>query len=74
MAPSSLSDASAGHLSLIHYPASSFVSLFQLGGKGREEEEKGELEDPNSPHFFCVFLGQHLWHMEVPWLGVELEL
>ena len=24
--------------------------------------------------FFFVFLGQHLWHMEVPRLGVESEL
>ena len=24
--------------------------------------------------FFPVFLGPHLWHMEVPGLGVELEL
>ena len=23
---------------------------------------------------FCIFLGLHLWHMEVPRLGVELEL
>ena len=23
---------------------------------------------------FLVFLGPHLLHMEVPWLGVELEL
>ena len=28
-----------------------------------------------SKAFFClVFLGHHLWHMEVPWRGVELEL
>ena len=24
--------------------------------------------------FFVVFLGLHLWHMEIPRLGVELEL
>ena len=24
--------------------------------------------------FFFVLLGPHLWHMEVPRLGVELEL
>ena len=24
--------------------------------------------------FFFYFLGPHLWHMEVPGLGVELEL
>ena len=24
--------------------------------------------------FFSCFLGPHLWHMEVPRLGVELEL
>ena len=24
--------------------------------------------------FLCVFLGQHLWHMEVPRLGVKMEL
>ena len=24
--------------------------------------------------FFFVFLGLHPWHMEVPWLEVELEL
>ena len=24
--------------------------------------------------FFLVYLGQHPWHMEVPRLGVELEL
>ena len=24
--------------------------------------------------FTFSFLGPHLWHMEVPWLGVELEL
>ena len=24
--------------------------------------------------YFFVFLGSHLWHMEVPRLGVELEL
>ena len=24
--------------------------------------------------FFGVFLGQHPWHMEVPGLGVKLEL
>ena len=27
--------------------------------------------------FFClsfVFVGPHLWHMEIPWLGVQLEL
>ena len=24
--------------------------------------------------FLFFFLGPHLWHMEVPWLGVELEL
>jgi len=24
--------------------------------------------------FFFVFLGPHSWHMEVPRLGVELEL
>ena len=24
--------------------------------------------------FSFFFLGQHLWHMKVPWLGVELEL
>ena len=24
--------------------------------------------------FFFVFLGPHLWHMEVPRLGVESEL
>ena len=24
--------------------------------------------------FFLAFLGSHLWHMEVPRLGVELEL
>ena len=24
--------------------------------------------------YFFVFLGPHLWHMEVPRLGVELEL
>ena len=23
---------------------------------------------------FFFFLGLHLWHMEVPWLGVESEL
>ena len=23
---------------------------------------------------FCLFLGLHLWHVEVPRLGVELEL
>ena len=28
---------------------------------------------PDSPLFFCV-LGLHLRHMEVPVLGVELEL
>ena len=22
----------------------------------------------------CVFLGLHLWHMEVPRIGIELEL
>ena len=28
-----------------------------------------------SKAFFClVFLGHHLWHMEVPWRGVKLEL
>ena len=25
-------------------------------------------------YFFFFFLGLHLWHMEVPWLGVESEL
>ena len=25
-------------------------------------------------NFFFVFLGSHLWHMEVPKLGVQLEL
>ena len=25
-------------------------------------------------NFFFFFLGLHLWHMEVPKLGVELEL
>ena len=24
--------------------------------------------------FFCLFLGPHLWHREVPWLGLELQL
>ena len=30
---------------------------------------------PNNPvvEFFFVFLGPRLWHMEFPWLGVELE-
>ena len=28
----------------------------------------------NSFFFFLVFLGLHLWHMEVPRLGVKLEL
>ena len=30
------------------------------------------MYDP--PPLFFVFLGPHLWHMEVPRLGVELEL
>ena len=24
--------------------------------------------------FYFIFGGLHLWHMEVPWLGIELEL
>ena len=29
---------------------------------------------PNPFFFFLVFLGPHPWNMEVPWLGVSLEL
>ena len=36
-----------------------------------EHEKTGTL---HSPPFFLVFLGSRLWHMEVPRLGVQLEL
>jgi len=33
-----------------------------------------KMSDSQFLFFFLVFLGLHLWHMEVPRLGVELEL
>ena len=32
------------------------------------------LLPPHLLFYFFVILGLHLWHMEVPWLGVKSEL
>ena len=51
--------------------------------EGSSEEDPGRsfcLREHTYPFFlfsfffFSVFLGLHLWHMEVPRLGVHLEL
>ena len=53
--------------------------------KGREEREHRSLKfwfywgggwgsRVSGTHYFFVFLGPHLRHMEVPWLGAESEL
>ena len=51
------------------------VSLF--GAQGRAEKSQvGKWETISIPvgTIFFVFLGLYLWYMEVPRLGVELEL
>ena len=43
----------------------------------KEKKKKGQEKTPKKPYlmyFFLSFLRLHLWHMEVPRLGVELEL
>ena len=34
----------------------------------------GVMQSDFVPYFVCLFLRLHLWHMEVPRLGVKLEL
>ena len=43
-----------------------------LGSLGSENEHKLSCNCLN--FFFFIFLGLHLWHMDVPRLGVELQL
>ena len=39
------------------------------------KDKKKEIEDSKTEgQFYFFLLGLHLWHMEVPGLGVELEL
>ena len=50
----------------------------EVGGRGPSmpgREDSGGAEEQGSFFFFLsFFLGPHLWHLEIPRLGVESEL
>ena len=46
----------------------------QLQKQENEQKSPARLSQLRSPPPFFAFLGPHLWHMEVPRLGVESEL
>ena len=47
---------------------------FHLGHMSQLKLTDKMIQSPSAGIFFVVFLGLHLWHMEVPRLEVTVEL
>ena len=59
---------------LSHFVFCTVLSLFLCSDMGGHGPDGVSTVVTVWPHFFSIFLGPHMGHMEVPRLGVELEL